>query len=331
MTTFRFPPLALFALAALVPAAPAFQSAAPYHEEALFTASVPRTAKPVSKASPAWEAKVALDAKGLPLRAVLAGVLDQAGVSYAIDPALDATVYASVKATTLRDAVAILARVCDFEVKSEAGVWYAVRREPKALPAASLPPVRGAVPAKPARNVPADPFADPSLAIAAPARSGGPTLSGGIVAPQEIAKTDRQRFPIGASALPARSVTRKATPQKAAPQKSSSQRPAAPPVKTPAPTIPAAASEPLTERETAPPNLAKRVTTRLPKADLRAVFAAFSTQTGIGITVDESVPRYRVDAYLKATSLKYALNEVTRAAGLTWSIEGDAIRITKPE
>lgn len=60
----------------------------------------------------------------------------------------------------------------------------------------------------------------------------------------------------------------------------------------------------------------KKVTTRLPKADLRDVFSEFTKQTGIMIEVDKSVPAYKVDAYLVNTSLKYAIEVITRSAGL---------------
>ena len=60
----------------------------------------------------------------------------------------------------------------------------------------------------------------------------------------------------------------------------------------------------------------KMVTTRLPKADIRDVFAEFSKQSGIQIEVDKGVPAYKVDAFLVNTSLKYALEVITRSAGL---------------
>lgn len=63
-------------------------------------------------------------------------------------------------------------------------------------------------------------------------------------------------------------------------------------------------------------DLLKKVTTRMAKTDIRAVFAEFSKQTEVQIEVDKKVPAYKVDAYLIGTSLKYALDVVTRAAGL---------------
>jgi type II secretory pathway component GspD/PulD (secretin) len=65
-------------------------------------------------------------------------------------------------------------------------------------------------------------------------------------------------------------------------------------------------------------DLQKKLTTRLAMADIRGVFAEFGKQTGITIEVAENVPKYKVDAYLVDTSLKYALDVVTRAAGLVY-------------
>jgi type II secretory pathway component HofQ len=78
-------------------------------------------------------------------------------------------------------------------------------------------------------------------------------------------------------------------------------------------------------------DLQKRVSTRLSMADIRAVFAEFAKQTGIVIEVSDKVPNYKVDAYLIDTSLKYALDVVTRAAGLSYErTENRSIRISSP-
>jgi type II secretory pathway component HofQ len=78
-------------------------------------------------------------------------------------------------------------------------------------------------------------------------------------------------------------------------------------------------------------DLQKRVTTRLSMADIRAVFAEFAKQTGIVIEVSDKVPSYKVDAYLIDTSLKYALDVVTRAAGLTYErTDSKSIKINAP-
>lgn len=61
-----------------------------------------------------------------------------------------------------------------------------------------------------------------------------------------------------------------------------------------------------------------RITTRLQKVDLRVLAAELSKQSGVQIEVDDKVPAYRLDAYLLKTSLKYALDRITKAAGLNY-------------
>jgi len=61
-----------------------------------------------------------------------------------------------------------------------------------------------------------------------------------------------------------------------------------------------------------------RITTRLQKVDLRVLATELSKQSGVQIEVDEKVPAYRLDAYLLKTSLKYALDRITKAAGLNY-------------
>lgn len=63
----------------------------------------------------------------------------------------------------------------------------------------------------------------------------------------------------------------------------------------------------------------KKLTTRFSLTDMRSVFKEFEKQTGIKIEVKENVPAYKIDAFLIDTSLKYALDVVTIAAGLKWS------------
>lgn len=65
--------------------------------------------------------------------------------------------------------------------------------------------------------------------------------------------------------------------------------------------------------------LKKTLTTRLTKTDLRAVFGEIQKQTGVTIEVEGAVPRYKVDAFLIATSLKYALDVLTKATGCKYS------------
>jgi hypothetical protein len=64
--------------------------------------------------------------------------------------------------------------------------------------------------------------------------------------------------------------------------------------------------------------LAKRITTRLQKVDLRDLAATLTDQTGILIEIAPDVPAYKLDAYLLRTSLKYALDRVCRGAGLNY-------------
>lgn len=67
-------------------------------------------------------------------------------------------------------------------------------------------------------------------------------------------------------------------------------------------------------------DLQKRLTTRMAMADLRDVFKEFGKQTGITIEVAESVPFYKIDAFLLDTSLKYALDVVTEATKLKYTL-----------
>lgn len=62
--------------------------------------------------------------------------------------------------------------------------------------------------------------------------------------------------------------------------------------------------------------LSKRLTTRMSKAALKDVVAALTGQTEVPIEIDREVPEYRIDAFLVNTSLKYALDNITKAAKL---------------
>lgn len=65
--------------------------------------------------------------------------------------------------------------------------------------------------------------------------------------------------------------------------------------------------------------LQKHLTTRYSVTPIRKVFEEFSRQTGVKIEVGESVPDYKLDAFLIDTSLKYALDVICDAAKLKWS------------
>ena len=92
--------------------------------------------------------------------------------------------------------------------------------------------------------------------------------------------------------------------------------------------FPAGATVGATVRD-AKPAMNRRVTTKLAKTDLRTVFSAFSTQTGVSIAVDEDVPRYKIDAFMRGCSLKYALDRICEATGLKYEVHGAALRIVR--
>jgi hypothetical protein len=78
-------------------------------------------------------------------------------------------------------------------------------------------------------------------------------------------------------------------------------------------------------------SLLRHVTTRLSKADIRSLFTELGRQTDVKIVVAPGVPGYKLDAYLINTSLKFALNKITEAAGLEWSTPANhTILITDP-
>jgi len=100
---------------------------------------------------------------------------------------------------------------------------------------------------------------------------------------------------------------------------------------TPAPTVPTVIQHPAAPKLVKPvvlgpvpaSALQKHVTTRFKKTAIRDLFADLSKQSGVKIVVDEKVPAYKLDAFLINTSLRYALNSVTKAAGLTWKLPAD--------
>jgi hypothetical protein len=76
----------------------------------------------------------------------------------------------------------------------------------------------------------------------------------------------------------------------------------------------------------------KKVTTRLQKTDMRAVFAEFSKQTGVAIEIEKAVPAYKIDAFLINASLRYSLDAITQAAGLRYRLtDRQSIEIYKTE
>lgn len=76
---------------------------------------------------------------------------------------------------------------------------------------------------------------------------------------------------------------------------------------------------------------AKKLTTRMNRAELAEVFESFAKQAGVKIEIDKSVPAYKLDAFLINTSLRYALERVTKAVGVDFELTDHAsIRIFKP-
>jgi hypothetical protein len=77
-------------------------------------------------------------------------------------------------------------------------------------------------------------------------------------------------------------------------------------------------------------DLTARLTTKLQKTDIREVFAEFGRQTEVKIEVADSVPNYKIDAFMFNTSLKFALDRVCAAAGLKYEFApGKTVRISK--
>lgn len=66
--------------------------------------------------------------------------------------------------------------------------------------------------------------------------------------------------------------------------------------------------------------LNKRITTKFSRIDLRDLAKELSKQTGLMIEIDPKTPKYRIDAYLTNTSLKYCLDQITTAAKLRYRL-----------
>jgi pyruvate/2-oxoglutarate dehydrogenase complex dihydrolipoamide acyltransferase (E2) component len=117
---------------------------------------------------------------------------------------------------------------------------------------------------------------------------------------------------------PAAKPAAKKEPTPAAPPKAESAAPAAP--STPAQTAPAA---PAPARPRGPIGvlptsvLQRRITTRHAKTDLRWVFGDLARQANVAIDL-QNVPSFKIDAFFRNTSLKYALDEITKATGLEY-------------
>lgn len=66
-------------------------------------------------------------------------------------------------------------------------------------------------------------------------------------------------------------------------------------------------------------DMKRRVTTRYNLVDIRQLLADLSQQTGVKIEVAADVPAYKVKAFLINTSLRYAMDTVTKTARLKYS------------
>ena len=80
-----------------------------------------------------------------------------------------------------------------------------------------------------------------------------------------------------------------------------------------------------------PTVLARRITGRFSKAPIRQVLETFAFQSGVKIEIDPSVPFYKLDVVLNNTSLKYALDQVTKAAGLVYRLSDHGTIMVEPE
>lgn len=76
--------------------------------------------------------------------------------------------------------------------------------------------------------------------------------------------------------------------------------------------------------------ISTKLKTNLKKVELKALCQEFSRQAGVQIILDSAIPAYKMDAVLNGVSLKFALDELCRAARLNWSFTNSGqILITK--
>ncbi len=77
---------------------------------------------------------------------------------------------------------------------------------------------------------------------------------------------------------------------------------------------------------------AVKITTRFSKTDLGVVLASMAKQAGIKIEIDPAVPHYKLDAFLIGTSLKSALDILTKSTGLEYKLTDNlSIMVSKPD
>lgn len=78
--------------------------------------------------------------------------------------------------------------------------------------------------------------------------------------------------------------------------------------------------------------LAKRLTTRFDKIDIRKLLANLTEQTGVAFEIADDIPAYKLDAYLIGTSLKFALDTICTATKLQYTFTDNlTIGISKKE
>lgn len=76
--------------------------------------------------------------------------------------------------------------------------------------------------------------------------------------------------------------------------------------------------------------LQRKITTRFTKVDIRELFADLGRQSSVTILVNANVPAYKLDAFLNQTSLKFALDNICKAAGLKYQVtDAKTISISK--
>lgn len=66
--------------------------------------------------------------------------------------------------------------------------------------------------------------------------------------------------------------------------------------------------------------LGKTLTLRLAENDIRTVMRAITAKTDVPILVADDVPSMKVNAYLTGVTVREALNTITKAAGLKWTL-----------
>lgn len=78
--------------------------------------------------------------------------------------------------------------------------------------------------------------------------------------------------------------------------------------------------------------LARTLSLKVAKTDIRLVFAEIGKQTGVKLEVDKAVPAFKLDCTLTKATLHVALDKITQATNLKYRLtEESSILIFKPE